>query len=81
MVSKRKFYKTTITLEVLTEFDPSYMSIENMVHEMIWGESSGKVLDQTIKIIDGKEAAQRLLVHESDPEFFQLDEDGNDLEQ
>ena len=79
MVSKRKFYKTTITVEILSESDPSSLSLDNMLQVITFGEDSGMILDEKIQVIDGKETAQRLVVHGSDPEFFQLDENGNDL--
>jgi hypothetical protein len=32
------------------------------------------------KTLNGKQAAKALIAHGSDPEFFELDEKGNDLE-
>jgi len=81
-MSKRKFYRTVIELEVLSEEPIVDMAIGDINYEMENGHLSGlyktKIQD---KEVNGKEMAKMLQEQGSDPEFFLLDEDGNDIEE
>ena len=81
-MTNRKFYKTIITIEVLTETPIMYsMSMADISREIEGGDFSGKY--ETIienEVVDGKIASEILLEHGSDTEFFLLDEDGNDID-
>lgn len=76
----RKFYKTNITLEVMSE-EPVDVSglyeLEEVVSRTITGDYSGRVLNCTEEVLDGAQAARALIEQGSDPEFFQIDKDGN----
>lgn len=81
MTSKRTFYKTTITFEVLSEEPlPGNITLADIDEMTDDGECSGRWIDTQVEELGGPAAAARLLYHNSDPEFFQLDEDGNDEE-
>jgi hypothetical protein len=77
-VTKRKFYRTVFTVEVLSEEEPEAVSLEALAYQISDGEWSGVVEKGNSKKVNGKTMA-RLLEHQgSDPGFFRLDEDGND---
>jgi len=50
-------------------------------YEITEGYCSGVVKNKGSKVINGKQAATALLKQASDPEFFQIDEKGNDVEE
>lgn len=78
MPSKRKFYKTTITMEVLSEVPiPEDQGLEVIVRG---GYAGGYSLDYTRKTaeIDGPTAAKALEAQNSDPNFFGLTPEGDD---
>lgn len=82
--SKRKFYQTVYQVEVLSKekFDESGgMSLTDIDEAISSGDCSGRIktiVDNEVKT--GKEIAVLLKEQGSDPDFFQLDENGNDLE-
>ena len=79
-MSKRKFYKTIIQLEVLSEYPIEDKTLGDINYEIDEGDCSG--LYTTLvqdEICDGKEMAELLIKQGSEPEFFMLDENGNDL--
>ena len=81
-MTERKFYKTTITFEVLSEEPiPSWMELQNIVYETEEGDYSGATVGNVQVELDGKQAVKELAAQGSDPEFFRLDEEGNDLEE
>ena len=83
MPSNRKFYRYTFTYEVLAEreFDlGDFASMADIEHEAVFGDFSGRRGETTVEVVDGAVMARLLQEHASDPEFFQLDEHGNDLE-
>lgn len=78
---KRKFYRSVIQIEVLSEEPlPDPMSLADIQYEITEGHCSGqltRVVDNEVKT--GPEMAQLLLNQASGPEFFMLDKDGNDI--
>ena len=74
----RKFYKTVVTIEVLSEYPFTPESIKNIDYVITEGDCSG-TWDYDVKIISPQEAARSLIEQGSEPGFFQLDEDGNDV--
>lgn len=77
----RKYYKTLITIEVLSE-EPleDGVSAEDVLAEIDEGGWSGVVQFGDSMPMNGLEAATALLAQGSDPGFFMLDEDGNEVE-
>ena len=82
MTSKRKFYKTIITIEVLSESPVSEteVGISEIAYEITDGMWSGKMNFSPCQEIDAVTAAKELIAQGTDPEFFQIDADGNDME-
>lgn len=75
----RKFYKTTVTVTVLSEEPlPPYMELSDVAHAIKDGDCSGEVAFGEPEELDGKQAADALVAQASDPGFFRLDDDGND---
>lgn len=80
-MSNRKFYRTVISVEVLSEEPYSPESLESIAHDIIEGDCSGRWNVVSSKEVDGAEMAQLLYEQASEPAFFQLDDDGNDLDE
>lgn len=81
-MSKRKFYRTVIQVEVISETPIGEMDMSTIIHEMNYGDLSGKCDTQIQdEEVDGKRAAEILMDQGSDTEFFQLDENGNDIDE
>lgn len=78
-MTKRKFYKHIITVEVISENDAVPNSLEDVAYQMLTGEDSGVWEVTSTKTLNGKQAAKALIAQGSDPEFFGIDEDGNDI--
>ena len=86
----RKFYKTVVKVTVLSEdpLEPSSIegigggcALSEIAYNITEGDMSGVVEIGETETLNGKEAADALVEQSSDPEFFQLDADGNDLEE
>ena len=78
--SKRTFYKKRITVEFLAE-DPFIdgCNLGALYNEAInGGYSMGIVSEENISL-KGKQTAKELMKQGSDPSFFQLNEDGSDM--
>lgn len=79
-MSKRKFYKTVIRVEVLSEWRYNPGSLEQIARDIYDGDCSGRWDVLTSEEVDAKEMAQLLMQQGSDPEFFRLSEKGEDIE-
>lgn len=80
-MTDRKFYKTVIKFEVLSEEPiPPGMEMENIIHECKEGDWSMRPLGEKETILNGKQAARALVNQGSDPSFFQLTDKGEDTE-
>jgi hypothetical protein len=81
-VSKRKFYRRVIQFEILSEEPIGDPSLAVIAEECMNGDLNGHFLMDAVpeEVIDGKTCATKLAASGSDPEFFQLDKDGNDLD-
>jgi hypothetical protein len=79
-MTNRKFYRTKVTVEVLSE-DPiaTDASLYSICEAITTGGCSGVVNISEPGVLNGKEAAVALLKQGSDPEFFRIDEQGKDL--
>ena len=79
-MTTRKFYKKIITIEVISQDEPfDYSSIEEIGWAVVSGEHSGSIIKEVDVELNGKEVVVALIDQNSDPEFFGLDSDGNDL--
>lgn len=82
-MTTRKFYKSTIILEVLHEESNALNSVTELgeIAAMICeGDCSGSWTIKKHKVLNGKQVALALQEQGSDPEFFQLDEHGEDID-
>jgi hypothetical protein len=80
-ISTRKFYRTVIQVEILSEspYD-SPESLKQVDYDISEGHCSGDVTFVTLnEQVDGPAMAKLLLAQRSDPEFFSLTEDGEDI--
>jgi hypothetical protein len=77
----KKYFKTTFKVEVLSEGGPaSSMTLEEVLYEITHGEFSGDFEVVSVKELTARQAARELINQGSDPAFFNLDENGNDLD-
>ncbi len=75
----RKFYKTVITTVILSEYPVDPLS----TLELLMGGQNGDFSVRSDRTksseeVDGATMANLLIEQESEPEFFDLDEKGND---
>lgn len=75
----RKFYKTILTIEILSENEPWVRSIEDLSKDVIEGDYSGVISKEYSCELTPQEMATALQGQGSSSGFFMLDEDGNDL--
>ena len=82
MSSKRKFYKTIVQIEILSETPYSSTDLEKINLDITEGSQSGKIQIITdSEEIDARTCAGKLLnEHSLEPDFFAIDEHGNDIE-
>ena len=77
---KRKFFKTTVLVEILSEdFPAEFDSLEDIHNLISEGDCSGCYEITAVSKLDGKMAAQELQKQGSEPGFFQIDDEGNDI--
>lgn len=84
-MTKRKFYKTTVSVVVLSEEPiPSYASLKDILEEAYSGDyvaggmTAGCDDTRHQEVLDGKQAADALTALGSVPAFFRLNEEGDD---
>jgi hypothetical protein len=79
--NKKKYYKTVIHVEVLSEEPIGDVDMQTILYQTSEGGWSGKnttmVQDQEL---NGFEMARALEEQGSDPEFFGLDQNGEEIE-
>lgn len=79
--SKRKFYRSVIKIEILSEEPYSSTDLEKIQYDITDGHQSGLVsLEIDSEEMDGKTCAIKLQEQGTDTEFFCLDEHGQDTE-
>ena len=81
-MAKKKIYRTVIQMTVLSEEPlPEGMSFEEIDANCSDGDFCGKTdFLKVNEVLEGREAAIAVEDTGSDPEFFQMDKDGNELE-
>ena len=78
MTSKRKFYKTTLQVEILSEELLKLDDLRVEIEEAMFGDNSMIWSVVSEETMTGSKIVEALYSQGSDPEFFMLDEDGND---
>ena len=78
-MTKRKFYRATYKLVLLSEKPfTGNESLQDLSNAITDGDDSGSFEMKEQKTLNGKQAAKALMDQESDPSFFRLDDEGND---
>ena len=78
-MTKRKFYKTVITVTVLSEEPfPDVVDLREVHYQITEGDYSGEANVTSREELNGLETANELLRQGSDPGFFRLCEHGYD---
>jgi hypothetical protein len=80
MASKRKFYRTVVTVEVLSEQPLDDMGLDALNYAITEGDCVGRTHFGDPQEIEPADAADRLREMGSEPGFFQLDDKGDDIE-
>jgi hypothetical protein len=78
-MTTRKFYKTVITIEVLSEEVYAFDSLEQTAYDIQDGGCSGKIEVVKSEELNGEQVVKALDNQGSASEFFMLDADGNDF--
>jgi len=78
-MTKRIFYKTKIVIEILSEEPQSVNSLADIEYDITEGNNSGSWNVVETMELNGLACANELKSQGTDPEFFQIDDDGNDL--
>lgn len=80
---KKQIYRTVIQMTVLSEYPiPDGMDLEEIAGNCVDGDFCGKSEYKKInEPITGKRAANAVLDTGSDTEFFQMDNEGNEIEE
>lgn len=78
-MAKKSLIETVIEVRVLSEEPFDYNDLENVHHAITEGDCSGTYSTKSSKAISGKLAADKVKEQGSDPEFFNMDEEGNEL--
>lgn len=80
-MTDRKFFKTTIVVEVLSEDTPiEFDNLAEVHHMVIEGDCSGQIIATDCVRLTGAEAAAELIKQGSDPRFFMLTDKGEAIE-
>lgn len=82
-MTNRKFYRTRISYEVLSEEPiPGHVDLEYIAKECIDGRYVGRFSPVGVEeaVLSGKQAAESLYDFGSDPGFFCLTDEGEDSE-
>lgn len=79
MASDKKFHKTIITVVVLSEEPYVLNTLKDVAYDILDGNCVGSYTATEVTILNGAEMAIELINNASDPEFFQLTEDGEDI--
>ena len=79
MASQRRFYRTVLRVEVLSDRRVSFGDLKEVAWAITAGDCSGEWRTAVKnERVDGPTMAKPLAAQGSDPFFFGLDEDGND---
>lgn len=80
-MAREKFYKYVYQVVVLSEEPRHFDNLSEIDYQIKDGDCVGEVSLKEAKELTGPEMAEALSDVGSEPEFFQLDMDGNPLEE
>ena len=83
MTKKKRIYRTVITITVLSEkpLIQSHNSMQNIIDGIDEGDYIGHTSFNDSQELVGKNAVNEITKLGSNPEFFQMDCNGNDIEE
>lgn len=79
-MTTRKFYRTELKVVVLSEEPVNFEDLYGVHLAITDGSCSGNWNVAKVSELDGKQAVRALRAQGSDPEFFQLTDKGEDLD-
>jgi hypothetical protein len=78
----KKFYRTIVEIEILSENPfPEGVTLEGIHNEITDGEWSGQYEVKLTEEVDGPAMAKLLDKQGTDPQFFNLNDEGEDEEE
>lgn len=80
-MKKKKLYRTVIQYEIISDEPYEGENLDEIVHETYNGSWSGEMKDAAVlnEELIGKKAVDAVKNQGSDPEFFFMDNGGNDI--
>lgn len=80
---KKTLYRSVFTLEVISPDPiPDNWFLGDIVSETVDGEYTGNINTTALnEVIKGKDAVDAVKNQGTDPEFFFMDDDGNEIEE
>lgn len=72
-MSNRSFYKTIVTVEILSEDEIHPSSLSEISEQIESGDWSGAWDISSVEILSSEKMAQALIDQGSDPSFFQIE--------
>lgn len=79
-ISNRKFYKKTFKVTVLSENDYTFGDINALAYSITEGDNVGEIEEISSKELGAKQIVKELNNLGSQPEFFMLNDNGEDQE-
>lgn len=76
--AERKFYKTVIKIEVLSEDPYEYTDLENLSYDINEGDCSGKVTIESSQELSKEQTKEELVKQGSDPNFLLNEDEDSD---
>jgi hypothetical protein len=77
----KKLYRTVIQIEVLSDEPYNGSDLETIAYDITDGHCSGLISDVTRnQILEGSDAVAEVRKHGTDLEFFDMDENGTELD-
>lgn len=71
-MSDKKFYKSQIVIEVLSEEDIGDPSLEKILYQITEGDWSGVYSVKKVEVLNADQMRTALIGQGSDPDFFSL---------
>jgi len=80
-MTSRTFYKKTFQIDVLSEEPiPDNVMLADINYNIVYGNWCGKFTERSGMELDGIAVVEELEALGSEPGFFMLDDNGNDLD-
>ena len=80
MELERKFYRTVVEVEILSEDTYDFEDLDILAYDVEDGDCSGQCAITAVERVSPQQMAELLTKQGSDPEFFGLDANGNEVD-